>query len=137
MATYQYNDVESGVNNGLEDLKEPFVCQEKIVVYSDTTKSDAHGSIWMVLLTTFIVVSGSFEFGSCVSTSVRVSINLSSMEKALLSFFFLFSFLSHLLTKFSSLFLVSVPSYKRSQRSFFSLSNYFAGWIFSTNSICH
>lgn len=65
MAIGHCKDVENGETvNGLEDLEKPFIQPGKIVSYED---DDESGSIWMVLLSTFVAVCGSFEFGSCVS----------------------------------------------------------------------
>jgi SP family sugar porter-like MFS transporter len=61
-------DVENGEVNGLEDLQEPFIQQDKKVSNeSDHHKGVESGSIGTVLLSTFVAVCGSFEFGSCVS----------------------------------------------------------------------
>ena len=61
-------DVENGEVNGLEDLQEPFIQQDKKVPNeSHHHKSVESGSIGTVLLSTFVAVCGSFEFGSCVS----------------------------------------------------------------------
>lgn len=68
MAIGQCKDVENGdIVNGLEDLEKPFIQPGIVVRYEDDDESDESGSIWMVLLSTFVAVCGSFEFGSCVS----------------------------------------------------------------------
>lgn len=59
MAIDQHKDVE----NGLNELENPFIQQAKHV-----DSDEDNGSIWMVLLSTCVAVCGSFEFGSCVST---------------------------------------------------------------------
>lgn len=76
MGIHQREDVEKGGKNGLEDLKKPLVQGEKIIVSNESgcetdgssSQNGSDGSIWMVLLSTFVAVCGSFEFGSCVST---------------------------------------------------------------------
>ncbi|XVF62699.1 hypothetical protein PTKIN_Ptkin09bG0029300 [Pterospermum kingtungense] len=91
MAIGEFKDVESGEINGLEDLKKPLVAEEQNFVHGndhhETDKSsDETGSIWMVLLSTFVAVCGSFEFGSCVGYSaptqsaIRQDLNLSLPE---------------------------------------------------------
>ncbi|XP_042939207.1 sugar transporter ERD6-like 16 isoform X2 [Carya illinoinensis] len=69
MAIGQYNHADNGQVNGFEDLEKPFIRQEKDVGYGNNNpdKSVESGSIRMVLLSTFVAVSGSFEFGSCYS----------------------------------------------------------------------
>ncbi|TYI92334.1 hypothetical protein E1A91_D02G062200v1 [Gossypium mustelinum] len=82
MTIRQFKDVESGEINGLEDLEKPLIGadDEKIVVHHE------NGSIWMVLLCTFVAVCGSFEFGSCVGYSaptqsaISEDLNLSLSE---------------------------------------------------------
>lgn len=57
-------------DNGRGDLEKPFIPQERVVSYGDdesNKRSTESGSIGMVLLSTFVAVCGSFEFGSCVS----------------------------------------------------------------------
>lgn len=68
MAIGQCKDVENG--EIVITLKKPFIQQEgKVVSYQDEDddQENTGGSIWMVLLSTFVAVCGSFEFGSCVS----------------------------------------------------------------------
>ncbi|XP_024027533.1 sugar transporter ERD6-like 16 [Morus notabilis] len=94
MAIGQCKDIENGEirNNSLEDLEQPFIMQDKssVIAYEDeesdctsTISADQNGSIWMVLLSTFVAVCGSFEFGSCVGFSaptqsaIREDLNLS------------------------------------------------------------
>lgn len=72
MAIGQFKDVENGeIVNGLEGLEKPFIQEEgKVVSYEDDddeSNETSGGSLWMVLLSTFVAVCGSFEFGSCVS----------------------------------------------------------------------
>ncbi|XP_044498505.1 sugar transporter ERD6-like 16 isoform X1 [Mangifera indica] len=87
MAIGQCKDVENGdIVNGLEDLEKPFIQPGIVVRYEDDDESDESGSIWMVLLSTFVAVCGSFEFGSCVGYSaptqsaIREDLNLSLAE---------------------------------------------------------
>lgn len=54
----QHKDVE----DGLSELEKPFIHQEE-----NLDSDEENGSISMVLLSTCVVVCGSFEFGSCVS----------------------------------------------------------------------
>ncbi|KAL5541764.1 hypothetical protein UlMin_009474 [Ulmus minor] len=88
MTIVQDKDVENGeINYNIEDLEQPFIKQVKKVEYvddeSETSGADQNGSIWMVLLSTFVAVCGSFEFGSCVGfsaptqSSIREDLNLS------------------------------------------------------------
>lgn len=75
MAIGHCKDVENGeiVINGLEDLEEPFIQEEgKVVSYQDEDDDQENngGSVGMVLFSTFVAVCASFEFGSCVSTSL-------------------------------------------------------------------
>lgn len=75
MAIDEYKDIENGDNKGLEDLEKPFLESAKKLEYSisSTDEDDQEGnkngggSIGVVLLSTFVAVCGSFEFGSCVS----------------------------------------------------------------------
>lgn len=71
MTIGEVKDVANGEVNGLEDLEEPFIRQDNTVSYeydeSKDHKSVQSGSIGIVLLSTFVAVCGSFEFGSCVS----------------------------------------------------------------------
>ncbi|KAF2287741.1 hypothetical protein GH714_002522 [Hevea brasiliensis] len=71
MATEENKDVEQGEINSLEDLERSLIQEEKIVAYKthDGTTDHETGSIAMVLLSTFVVVCGSFAFGSCVGYS--------------------------------------------------------------------
>lgn len=84
MAIDQYKDVENGKHKGLEELEIPFFKQEQ--KYSEANKAAQNGSIGMVILSTFVAVSGSFEFGSCVGysaptqSSIREDLNLSLSE---------------------------------------------------------
>ncbi|KAM1742447.1 hypothetical protein ACFX12_012447 [Malus domestica] len=87
MATGECRDVESGEGNNLGDLdlKQPLVIKkDKIFAHEDGDQgSDKSGSIGMVLVSTFVAVCGSFEFGSCVGYSaptqsaIREDLNLS------------------------------------------------------------
>lgn len=91
MTMAECKDVEIGEVNGLEDLQEPLIIgQDTIVSYkydeSDDHKSVENGSIGIVLLSTFVAVCGSFEFGSCVGYSaptqsaIREDLKLSLAE---------------------------------------------------------
>ncbi|KAJ4834111.1 hypothetical protein Tsubulata_039176 [Turnera subulata] len=99
MAIGQYKDVEQGEINGLEDLEKPLVGGEKIVSSGSEydSEEEENGSIWMVLLSTFVAVCGSFEFGSCVGYSaptqsaIREDLNLSIAEAMRMSAVFCIS----------------------------------------------
>ncbi|XP_009603614.1 sugar transporter ERD6-like 16 [Nicotiana tabacum] len=66
MAIDECKDIE----NGLENLEQPFLENAKIVDSEDEELiSKENGSIGMVLLSTCVAVCGSFEFGSCVGYS--------------------------------------------------------------------
>ncbi|XVE65697.1 hypothetical protein DITRI_Ditri08aG0020400 [Diplodiscus trichospermus] len=88
MAIGQFKDVETGEINGLEELQKQLIAEEQNVVHEKDhdRSSDESGSIWMVLLCTFVAVCGSFEFGSCVGYSaptqsaIREDLNLSLAE---------------------------------------------------------
>ncbi|GAB4843524.1 hypothetical protein Ancab_013486 [Ancistrocladus abbreviatus] len=72
MAIDQHKDIENAQNNGLEDLEAPLITQQRKTVEYDSESSESivdSGSIGMVLLSTFVAVCGSFEFGSCVGYS--------------------------------------------------------------------
>ncbi|KAF3457286.1 hypothetical protein FNV43_RR01943 [Rhamnella rubrinervis] len=89
MAIGQHKDIENGEISISHDLEEPFIIRnEKVVSSSESEGSDVgvndeKGSVWMVLLCTFVAVCGSFEFGSCVGYSaptqsaIREDLNLS------------------------------------------------------------
>lgn len=83
MAIEKCKDVQNGEirENSLEDLEQPFLGTQvidKAVVGSDCSSTnsgdDQNGSIWMVLLSTFVAVCGSFQFGSCVSTYIHICV---------------------------------------------------------------
>uniref|UniRef100_A0A5B7B0P4 Putative sugar transporter ERD6-like 16 n=2 Tax=Davidia involucrata TaxID=16924 RepID=A0A5B7B0P4_DAVIN len=85
MAIDQYKDIENCDSNGLDDLEKPFIIEHKKVDEHEdveANKSDEGGSINIVLLSTFVAVCGSFEFGSCVGYSaptqsaIREDLNL-------------------------------------------------------------
>lgn len=59
MAIEHVKDIENGGKKGLEDLEQPFL----------EFKEGTSGSVRVVLLSTFVSVCGSFEFGSCVGYS--------------------------------------------------------------------
>ncbi|KAL2534578.1 Sugar transporter ERD6-like 16 [Abeliophyllum distichum] len=90
MAIDQYKDLENGIEKGLDDLQNPLIQQAKCVDSEgdDVITSENNGSIWMVLISTFVAVCGSFEFGSCVGYSapaqsaIRQDLNLTLAEEA-------------------------------------------------------
>ncbi|CAL9196154.1 sugar transporter ERD6-like 16 [Musa acuminata AAA Group] len=59
-------DVENGV--GMHDA-EGNEARQPLLIHQKESSADSQGSIWMVLLSTAVVVCGSFEFGSCVGYS--------------------------------------------------------------------
>lgn len=73
MAIGQYKDVEKiGEIDISHNLEEPFIRHGTVVGSESAGEgsdvgADDKGSVWMVLLCTFVAVCGSFEFGSCVS----------------------------------------------------------------------
>ncbi|XP_021908837.1 sugar transporter ERD6-like 16 [Carica papaya] len=97
MAIGQFKDVENGeIINTLEDLEQPFITSSKQEKVAGREKGDdpdyslRHGgSIGMVLLSTFVAVCGSFEFGSCVGysapvqSSIREDLNFSLAQFSL------------------------------------------------------
>ncbi|MCI01323.1 sugar transporter ERD6-like 16-like [Trifolium medium] len=95
MTIEQHKDVESGHENGHQDLQEPFLQNEKdaAVEFQDieSNKRAENGSIGMVLLSTFVAVCGSFSFGTCVGYSsptqaaIRADLNLSLSEVSILT----------------------------------------------------
>lgn len=70
MAIGQCKDVEKNAEivNGLEDLETPFLQDKtKDVESGEDVDENENGSLWMVMLCTFVAVCGSFAFGTCVS----------------------------------------------------------------------
>lgn len=66
MAIREIKDVERGeIVNKVEDLEKPLL--KKVGDQNDEEESEINESYLMVLLSTFVAVCGSFEFGSCVS----------------------------------------------------------------------
>ncbi|XP_010546910.1 PREDICTED: sugar transporter ERD6-like 16 [Tarenaya hassleriana] len=92
MAIQEYRDAERGeIANGAEDLEKPLMMAAKKVVEDDESsveieEEQRNGSVSMVLLSTFVAVCGSFEFGSCVGYSaptqsaIRQDLHLSLAE---------------------------------------------------------
>ncbi|MBA0813243.1 hypothetical protein Gohar_027112, partial [Gossypium harknessii] len=80
--------------NRLNDLETPLITEEQNIVhksdeYDSYKSSDENGSIFMVLLSTFVAVCGAFEFGTCVGYSaptqaaIREDLGLSLAEFAM------------------------------------------------------
>ncbi|WCJ23598.1 Major facilitator superfamily protein [Euphorbia peplus] len=68
MTIRQYKDAEQEEINNLEDLESPLIQgEDKLISYKETC--DENGTISMVLLSTFVAVFASFEFGICVGYS--------------------------------------------------------------------
>ncbi|XP_004508324.1 sugar transporter ERD6-like 16 [Cicer arietinum] len=90
MAIEQCKEIESGEENGVQNLQEPFIQHGKdgAVKCKDIESNQRveNGSIGMVLLSTFVAVCGSFSFGTCVGYSsptqaaIRADLNLSISE---------------------------------------------------------
>ncbi|KAG9143022.1 hypothetical protein Leryth_006281 [Lithospermum erythrorhizon] len=88
MVIDQYKDVENGVVHGVEELGIPFLENFKKVddYEGEVDNAVEKGSIVMVLLSTFVAVCGSFEFGFCVGYSaptqfaIRNELDLSLAE---------------------------------------------------------
>lgn len=59
----------AGINNSKkEELRKPLIPQDKDAEIHIHKDSDRHE--WMVYLSTFVAVCGSYAFGSCVSPEV-------------------------------------------------------------------
>ncbi|KAF5180741.1 Sugar transporter erd6-like [Thalictrum thalictroides] len=82
-------DIEIGGSTGLDAVKEPFISKQDNSA-NDFNGSSDEGSLRMVLLSTFVAVCGSFEFGSCVGYSaptqsaIREDLNQSLAQGSLL-----------------------------------------------------
>ncbi|THU70165.1 hypothetical protein C4D60_Mb08t22150 [Musa balbisiana] len=62
-------DVENGIHGTHEsEVRKPLI-QQRELAKAEESSSDGQGSLWMVLLSTGVAVSGSFEFGSCIGYS--------------------------------------------------------------------
>lgn len=62
-------DIEKGNNGVHEEVREPLMASN-LADGNDgcgSAQNSSKGSAWMVYLSTFVAVCGSFEFGSCVS----------------------------------------------------------------------
>ncbi|KAF9604490.1 hypothetical protein IFM89_006845 [Coptis chinensis] len=80
-------DVEQGDNRLEAEIREPLIQERKIEPHEeDGIEEESKGSDWMVYLSTFVVVWGSFAFGSCAGYSsptqaaIRGDLNLSLGE---------------------------------------------------------
>ncbi|KAJ8766497.1 hypothetical protein K2173_022556 [Erythroxylum novogranatense] len=86
MAIVEHKDLEKGEVNGLEDLERPLIQGQKVASSGSDESVEDNGSLWMVLLSTFVAVCGSFEFGSCVGYSaptesaIKKDLNLSTSQ---------------------------------------------------------
>ncbi|XP_011090878.1 sugar transporter ERD6-like 16 isoform X1 [Sesamum indicum] len=75
------------IENASDELEKPFIQQPKSA--DPEGESGQNGSIFMVLLSTFVAICGSFEFGICVGyssptqSSIRHDLNLSLSEFSL------------------------------------------------------
>lgn len=65
-------DVERGGQG--QEFKEPLMGYHRNNSATDADSSDKDESIWVVLLSTFVAVCGSFEFGTCVRTYFYIMI---------------------------------------------------------------
>lgn len=58
-------------NGKKEEIRRPLILQENTLPDEDAEDpSHKNGHEWMVYLSTFVAVCGSFAFGSCVSTAL-------------------------------------------------------------------
>lgn len=55
-----------------EEIKEPLMGNHPNTCATNSRSSGEGESIWVVFLSTFVAICGSFEFGSCVRTYVYV-----------------------------------------------------------------
>ncbi|XVE73209.1 hypothetical protein DITRI_Ditri11bG0098800 [Diplodiscus trichospermus] len=65
-------DIEKGNNTVHEEVNAPLLPEQKNMVHEEDAHSDStssKASLWMVYLSTFVAVCGSFEFGSCAGYS--------------------------------------------------------------------
>ncbi|KAF9605262.1 hypothetical protein IFM89_015878 [Coptis chinensis] len=88
-------DVEQGDNRLEAEIREPLIQERKIEPHEeDGIEKESKGSDWMVYLSTFVVVWGSFAFGSCAGYSsptqaaIRGDLNLSLGEALRTAFTF-------------------------------------------------
>lgn len=80
-------DAEQGENSFHEDIREPLVQQHKDSAdEEDQREQSSKGHQWMVYLSTFVAVCGSYAFGACVSSKkfVQASFNVSLKLKGIL-----------------------------------------------------
>uniref|UniRef100_A0A7N1A2V2 Major facilitator superfamily (MFS) profile domain-containing protein n=1 Tax=Kalanchoe fedtschenkoi TaxID=63787 RepID=A0A7N1A2V2_KALFE len=68
------DDIQSAENSNQEDIQEPLILQhQKSLKHGGRTADEAQTSrkenLWMVYLSTFVAVCGSYEFGTCVGYS--------------------------------------------------------------------
>lgn len=67
------HDVEKGKTSTIEEMREPLLQGQKYLPdeggsgSEGQTDQSSRKNLWMVYLSTFVAVCGSYEFGSCVS----------------------------------------------------------------------
>ena len=88
-------DIEKGEDSTQEEIRKPLMQGQKNLPDAggsgseDQTDQSSKEHLWMVYLSTFVAVCGSFEFGSCVSAGhlvilyyhIFISLNLQIMNQ--------------------------------------------------------
>lgn len=75
MAADQCKDIEKGMVKGAGDeLEVPFLQDYSKPIVDSEDEEESNGSVFMVVFSTCVAVCGSFEFGSCVSTLLFISL---------------------------------------------------------------
>ncbi|CAM9000371.1 hypothetical protein QQ045_001555 [Rhodiola kirilowii] len=62
-------DIQSAENSNQEEIREPLMQQRKVAEGADEAQTGPKDQLWMVYLSTFVAVCGSYEFGTCVGYS--------------------------------------------------------------------
>ncbi|KAI3911091.1 hypothetical protein MKW92_004288 [Papaver armeniacum] len=74
-------EVENSNNGQRESITEPLIRQRKVSIHEESPQLEGNGdggSMFMVFLSTFVAVCGSFEFGSCVGFSAPAQSGITS-----------------------------------------------------------
>ncbi|KAI3990205.1 hypothetical protein MKX01_029183, partial [Papaver californicum] len=75
-------EVENSNNGQRESITEPLIRQRKVSIHEESHQLEGNGngggSMFMVFLSTFVAVCGSFEFGSCVGFSAPAQSGITS-----------------------------------------------------------
>lgn len=66
-------DIQSAESSNQDEIREPLIMQqhksvEKGEAADDEAQINPKEQLWMVYLSTFVAVCGSYEFGTCVSS---------------------------------------------------------------------